>query len=438
MCSGLRGGRHGAMGGRKYHGPADNDGWTEKFRKEMYNQLFGGKSRGKGGGDGQKGLQWKCFTHDCGHQNDGLQPCSKCKRPAPGHIWDRVDKQSKNRTIGKGGGKVGKDDLSSTASAPAAGGGGGKAPKGTGKGGGGSAAPADDKDKELAVLRAKVAKLEAGATGQPKNDGDKEPDANEESKLAMDKLRQEIETLRRVEGDDAKALIQSREKELEALRLKVRQGHPVDIQIRNLDHKLENVQRQREKHDERSKDLAKQIRELQKQLVEEADGAAGKKREEEQLRRERCQLVQRQGQEQLAKAKVAAGDEPAEKDAPIDLVVHGLKLDEMCRQLGGNESLKEELRVAIEVLAKAARTGSAMEIPSGPANEPAPTKPKEGDKAVGPESGTAGASTAAAGKEVADAVQAAKLALETPVRDNNEGMEVENEPPGAGAAGTSG
>ena len=424
--------RGAAMGGKKYHGPAGNDGWTEKFTKEMFNKLFGGKSRGKGS-DHQEGLKWRCFSCN-GHQNEGVQPCSKCKKQAPQYIWNRVEKQAKNGTTGKGGGKAGKGNLNSAASAPAAGGGGGKGSKGSGKGGGGSAAPADNKDKELAELREKVAKLEAGAAAQPKNGGDdKEPDANEESKAAMDKLRQGIELLRQVPGDDAKALIQARKKELEALRLKVRQGHPVDIQIRNLDYKLANVQRQREKHDERSKDLAKQIRELQKQLVEEADGSAGKQKEEEQLRRERCQLVQRQGQEQLAKAKVAAGDEPAEKEAPIDLVVHGLKLDEMCRQLGGNESLKEELRVAIEVLTKAARTGSAVEIPSGPANEPAPTKPKEGAKAVGSESGTASATTAAAGNEVANAVQAAKLALETPVRDkDDEGMGVESELPGAG------
>ena len=131
---------------------------------------------------------------------------------------------------------------------------------------------------------AAVAATAAGSEGDP----------NAKQKSAMDVLRVDIATLQAVNDKGAAVLgsIAEKEQALERLRLEVRKSHPADIQLRNLDAKLAGVSKQREKHDEVADGLAKEIAKLKASMDEAAPAGAAKRKEEEQLRRERLALVQ--------------------------------------------------------------------------------------------------------------------------------------------------
>jgi hypothetical protein len=177
--------------------------------------------------------------------------------------------------------------------------------------------------KELVALRAENAELRKNAEPRKKKGGSAkdelpvtpsssgEPGVGDDAaikakKLRMDELRLQIEHLSKG-GEGLDEILKTRRDELERLRVEVRAASPLDVQLRNLDSKLAGVRKQKQKLEDEAKSTAALILELKAALDKTAKAATDKQAEEEQLARERVELVAKQNATKLAEAEAAAG-----------------------------------------------------------------------------------------------------------------------------------
>jgi hypothetical protein len=181
--------------------------------------------------------------------------------------------------------------------------------------------------KELTALRAECAELRKKQGPAAKKDEPPaasaggavaEDEVTKEKKRRMDVLRGQIEHLEKG-GDGLEDALKARREELEKLRLEIRSAHPLDVQLRNLDSKLNGVKKQREKLEDEANSVAKLILELKISLDKAAKAAAEKKLEEDQLAKERVELVAKHNATKLAEAEAAAGGAAAADRLPEQL-----------------------------------------------------------------------------------------------------------------------
>jgi hypothetical protein len=174
----------------------------------------------------------------------------------------------------------------------------------------------------------------------------------------MDELRGQLEHLEKG-GDGLEDAIRVRREELDRLRGEVRAAHPLEVQIRNLDGRLAGVRKVREKLEGEATATADLILELKASLEKAAKAAAEKKLEEEQLAKERVELVARHNAAKLAEAEAAAGGSSG----------NGSRLPS---QLRGLEDLDPVLKAGLEAyFARKAEAAAAATAAPPPAVPPA-------------------------------------------------------------------
>jgi hypothetical protein len=219
--------------------------------------------------------------------------------------------------------------------------------------------------KELRALRAEnkeLRKLRAAGTqeGPPAakarsaEPGARDDEAVRAKKQRMDVIRSQLEHLQKG-GEGLDDVIKARREELERLRQEVRTAHPLDVQLRNLDCKVAGIRKQREKLDEEAKSVAGLILELKANLDKVAKAAAEKQQEEDQLAKERVELVARQNADKLAAAEAAvSGALQSESQVPDPF--------------RGMEDLEPELKAGLQAyFARKRANGASASSPAAPA-----------------------------------------------------------------------
>jgi hypothetical protein len=216
--------------------------------------------------------------------------------------------------------------------------------------------------KELTALRAECAELRKkqgtpakvpNPAGVPAARTATEDDATKAKKTRMDELRSQIEHLEKG-GEGLEEILKARREELERLRQEVRAAHPLDVQVRHLDSKIAGVRKQREKHEEEAKSVALLILELKTSLDRASKAAAEKKLEEDQLAKERVELVAKQNASKLAEAEAAAGG--------------GTAADPWPEQLRGLDDLDPGIKAGLQAYfsSKRAAAGTAQAASASP------------------------------------------------------------------------
>ena len=381
-----------------------------------------GQGKGKSAGGARGGpvqqladIPWKC--HRCLRQNVGPARCPLCKREAPGWVW-----KSSTRYVG---------DLKKDAIATAAGGGG-----------------TDGKDKgknketdELAKLRAENAQLKANAAKQAGDvtggaiEGETAGESTGTSKKAkaeLDRLRKKITSLRqaidacgsedpedvaRYEGDIRKKLAR-----IDELTAEVRSGHPIGTQIKNLDGRLAEAEKQYTELDASANAIAKEIYRLKGEMDSIGRASKAKKELAAELAQERLQLVRRQNEE---KVKEAGGGE--ERGTPSGDAPKG-DLDKIMQSPGFPPELLAGFRAWLSQQ-EAQHTPVPVDPPTGALVQAVPAP-----AGTAPAAGTAaGGSEAAADPGIAEAVAAAAKVLAKGDGDHEMANEEEDDPDAPGS-----